>query len=345
MPRAATGRRTARATPGARRASASSLEMPRCCSALCACAKARAKVRAAELGSWYFCASASAVSRESAMPVANDSRTKPPGARRTRCRRLTTGSSTTPVVPESERPSRAWGSSVPRPRPRKRARSVSHSSGPCVRPSRLRTCTAQSARLVGRARPATAQERRSLGEVLGLDEELPEGGVGEVVRRRGEHDLRVARDLDLARAVAVVREREPPHLDVVLGRDGDVEQRRDAVVAPAEGRLLGEERHQVVLGLRARRVVRRGPDGAAAHVAQVEELASRVAGRVLAVARHHAAAAEAGAAAGVRHDGGVAAVREELRVRPQRVRRAEAAQRLRDAPGSPRASPRRAGAG
>ena len=47
--------------------------------------------------------------------------------------------STKPVVPERERPSRACGLSGPRPRPRKSARSVSHSTGPCVRPSRLRT--------------------------------------------------------------------------------------------------------------------------------------------------------------------------------------------------------------
>ncbi len=82
---------------------------------------------------------------ESAMPVAKDSRTKPPGASRMRWRRLTIGSSTTPVVPDSGarrgpagRPARAPGrGSGPR--------SVSHSSGPCVRPSRLRTCTAHSA--------------------------------------------------------------------------------------------------------------------------------------------------------------------------------------------------------
>ena len=303
--------------------------MPRCRSALCACAKARAKVRAAELGSWYFWASARAVSRESAMPVANDSRTKPPGARRMRWRRLTMGSSTTPVVPDRERPSRAWGSSGRAPAAEE-ARAVRLPLERALRAAlQAQDVHGPERRLVGRARPTTAQERRSLREVLRLDEQLSESGVGQVVRRRGEHDLGVARDLDLAGAVAVVRHRQPPHLDVVLGRDRDVEQRGDAVVAAAERRLLGEERHQVVLRLASHRVVGGRPHRPAAHVPQVDELASRIARRVLAVARHDPAPAEAGAAAGVRHDRGVAAVRQELGVRPQRVRRAEAAQGLR----------------
>ncbi len=195
-----------------------------------------------------------------------------------------------------------------------------------MRPSRLSDVHRPQRRLFGRAGPTAAQERRPLREVLRLDEELPEGGMGQVVRRRGEDDLRVARDLDLAGTVAVVRDRQPPHLDVVLGGDRDVEERRDAVVAAAEARLLGEERHQVVLGLSSHRVVGRRPHPAAAHVPQIDELASRVARGVLAVARDHAVPPEAGAPAGVRHDRGVAAVRQELGVWPQRVRRSEATQ-------------------
>ena len=82
-------------------------------------------------------------SRLVATPVANARRTCPPGAMRTRRRRLRTGSSTAPVVPESARPSSATGSSGVRPRPRKRARSVSHSIAPWTPPSALSTCTAQ----------------------------------------------------------------------------------------------------------------------------------------------------------------------------------------------------------
>ena len=202
-------------------------------------------------------------------------------------------------LPESDRPSRACGFATVRPRPRNRARSVSHSTGPCARPSRLSTCTPQS----GGSSCARGRRRNSsaalVGHVFGLHEQLDERGMGEVVGVGRQHHLRVARDLDLPRAVVAVRQGQPPDLDVVFGGDGDVELRGDAVVQAAEGRLLGQEDGLVLLGLAADGVVGGGPDGAAAHVAQVEELAARIAGRVLAVAGDHAAAAEAGAAAGV----------------------------------------------
>ena len=120
------------------------LEIRRWRRSLCARVNVSAKVRAAALGSRYFWARASAVSWFDATPVANDILTMPPRATRTRCRRLTIGSSVAPVVPVSDRPSIAWGRSGPRPRPRKRARSVSHSTGPWARPSRLITCTAHT---------------------------------------------------------------------------------------------------------------------------------------------------------------------------------------------------------
>ena len=103
--------------------------------------------------------------------------------------------------------------------------------------------------LVGGARPPMAEERRALGQVLGLDEQLAERGMGQVVGGRGEDDLGVARDLDLARPIAVVGHGQPAHLHVVFGRDGDVELRGDVVVAAVKGRLLREERDQVVLRL------------------------------------------------------------------------------------------------
>src|SRR6266545_1982963 len=67
------------------------------------------------------------------------------------------------------------------------------------------------------ARSPPAEQRVALRDVLGLDEELAERGVGEVVRARREDDLGVARDLELADPAPVVRHLEAPHLDVVLG--------------------------------------------------------------------------------------------------------------------------------
>ena len=160
---------------------------------------------------------------------------------------------------------------------------------------------------------------------LRLDEELPERGVGDVLGDGPQTHLDVARQLDLAGAVAPVRQRDAPDLGVVPRRDGDLETRRDVVVEPLEGRLLGEELHEVAVGLLADGLVGRGPDGARVDVAQVDELASGIARAVLAPPRHGAAAAEARSATPVRDDRDVAAVREDLRARVRRVRRAEAA--------------------
>ncbi len=112
---------------------------------------------------------------------------------------------------------------------------------------------------------------------LGLDEELSEGGVRDVFGDGPQGDLDVARQLDLARPVALVRHGEPPHLGVVLGRDGDLEAGLDAVIASLDDGLLGEELHEVVLRLRADGLIGRGPDRAAVDVAQVDELTARVA--------------------------------------------------------------------
>src|SRR5438309_1589693 len=80
-----------------------------------------------------------------------------------------------------------------------------------------------------------------------LDEELAEGRTAEVRGGGGQHDLRVARHLDLAHAIAVIGDGDPPHLDVVFGRDGDVERRRDAVIHAVERRALGREGHEILL--------------------------------------------------------------------------------------------------
>src|SRR5207247_1589081 len=179
-------------------------------------------VRAAEPGSWYFWASTSAASRSDATPVANDMRTKPPGGRRTRWRKLTTGSSTAPTVPDSARPSRAIGSSVERPRPRNRARSLSHSTGPCMRPSMLSTCTAK------RFGSSAARGRRPEDGALG--HEGDQVLLGLVARRL------VGRGPDEARAhVAEIDELAADVARAVLTRPGDHPAPARAVAAAGVG--------------------------------------------------------------------------------------------------------------
>ena len=149
-------------------------------------------------------------------------------------------------------------------------------------------------------------------------------------RHRRERQFGVARDFDLAQTVAPVREREPADLDVVLRAR---RRSRGAISISSSTRrktaLSAMEQDFVVLRLAAGRLVRRGPDGAAPHVAQVDELAAEVARPVLADARDHPAAAARASAARVRDDGPEVAVREEVRLRPGRVRRPEAPDRRR----------------
>ena len=95
------------------------------------------------------------------------------------------------------------------------------------------------------------------------------------------------------------------------------------VVAAAERRPFGAELDQVVVRLRGRRMIGGRPHRAAPDVAQVDELAARIARRVAARPRDREAAAEAAAAAGVGDDRDVVAVRQELRVRKDRVRRCD----------------------
>ena len=63
-----------------------------------------------------------------------------------------------------------------------------------------------------------------------------EGRVGDVLREGTERDLDVARQFDLARSIAPVRQRDPAHFGIVLGRDGDLQARVDVVIAPFEAR-------------------------------------------------------------------------------------------------------------
>ncbi len=199
----------------------------------------------------------------STTPVANETRTEPPARIRTRWRRLTIGSSTAPVEPLSGRPSSAMGSSTSRPRPRKRARSRLPLHGTLQAALDAQHVDAVERRVGAAPRPAVGHERVALRQIARGHEQLAERRVREVVRGQAEHQLGVARDLDLARPRAAVREREAAHLDVVLRRHRDLEQRLDAVGLAVEGGLLGQEARDVVVELLARRVVRGRPDGTA----------------------------------------------------------------------------------
>ncbi len=219
-------------------------------------------------------------------------------------------------------PSSAAGRLVSRPRPMKRARSVSHSTGPCDRPSRLRTCIAHDRRVLRIARAPMAEQRGAVGEVLGFEKQLAERRMRQIIGRRRQHDLRVAGDVDLANSRALVDDRHAPHFDVVFRRDGDVELRGDLVVVPAERRPLRPELDDVVVRFRGRRMIGGRPHGAASHVAQVDELTARIPRRRRgATSSRRARRQKLAPPPPFVTIGGVVAVRQELGVRKHRVRR------------------------
>ncbi len=189
---------------------ASSLVMPRWRNWTCACVQARLETRSKVAGSRYLSASASTRSRESATIRARWTRTVAPGARRTRRRRLKIGSRTVPTVFESgRRSSMALGISdrpaAPEKARRDRSRTAARRTARPAPSSPAPPRPAPRDRVDG-GRASSASSRR---DELGLDEEVRERGMRRVGCGRREDDLRVRRDLDLARARAEIRQRDP----------------------------------------------------------------------------------------------------------------------------------------
>ena len=97
--------------------------------------------------------------------------------------------------------------------------------------------------------------------------------------RRGEHDLAVAGHLDLARLVAVVGQRDPPHLGGILGNDGDLGARLDVAVGPVKGHPVGREQRAIPVRRAHRpaggRPTRSGPVPDVLHVAELAGVVAR----------------------------------------------------------------------
>lgn len=88
--------------------------------------------------------------------------------------------------------------------------------------------------LVCESRPSPAEQRIRPGQVLGLQKELAEGGVGQVGTVVIEDWFHVACQLQLTRLAAVVGQGDPADLGELLWRHGDLEQGLDVRVAPAQ---------------------------------------------------------------------------------------------------------------
>ena len=180
-------------------------------------------------------------------------------------------------------------------------------------------------RLGGRAPPPGCQDGALLGDIFGLHEELRERRMRRVGCGERERQLAIGRDLDVAHAVAAIRDRYATNLGVILRRNDDLQGRRDHCITAYEFRTILGEGHLVAVGLDAARLIARGPHGAAFDVAQEEIAAAIVACRVFAPARDVESAPAAVARACIREHHGVAAIREQMRLRRGCVRREQTA--------------------
>ena len=107
----------------------------------------------------------------------------PPGASRIRWRRLKIGSSTTPVVPDSARPSSAGGSPA-LAAAAEEARAIGFPFDRPLRPAfEAQHVERPRRRLLRIARPPMAEQRGAVGQVFGLEEQLAERRMREVVGR------------------------------------------------------------------------------------------------------------------------------------------------------------------
>ncbi len=166
--------------------------------------------------------------------------------------------------------------------------------------------------LVVDARRARGEEGIELRHRLRLHEEVREGRVRVVAAGRGEHQLGVGGDVDLARLAPQVDERHAADLGIVLRRDQHLERAHDGAVAPANLDPVLEEGRLVGVGLHPRGLMAGRPHRAAASVAQEDEGAPGVAGHVFSPARDGNAPAAAVAGAGRRHHHHIATVGQEM---------------------------------
>ena len=173
--------------------------------------------------------------------------------------------------------------------------------------------------LVG-AGPPSRQQPGALRDALRLDEQLRERRV----RRMGggvvQNHLEIARHLEPPRGRRPVAHADPTNLQVVAGRDGDVESGLYALVVADERDACGPIFRSADRARVPDRLEARGPEAAGVEVAQVEEIALVVLDAVAAPAVERQAVAARLTAARSRDHHVVASVRDESGCGSRRVR-------------------------
>ncbi len=179
---------------------------------------------------------------------------------------------------------------------------------------------------VVRTWPTRAEHGLLGGQDLALHEEVAEGRMRIVGRCGRQHHFGIGGDFHRALATAAVGQAQAPELDVVLGRDGDLQVALAAAAGTAELCLgVGEDR-LIMVQRHAGGLVGGRPELAAVHVAQVAERPPSIGGAVFAPAGERQVAVAAVAAAGMGQHAVVAPVGKQLHFRARARRVAQDAQ-------------------
>ena len=134
--------------------------------------------------------------------------------------------------------------------------------------------------------PPSSENGAKSGEVLGLDEQLREGGVRHVRGLRRQDQFGIRRHFDFTEAIAEVRDRHSAHFRVVFRGDEHLEICRECAVPTGKFGAILVERDLVGLRLSPDRLVGRRPDVSVGDVLQKDVRAPVVAGGVLSPAGH-----------------------------------------------------------
>ncbi len=170
------------------------------------------------------------------------------------------------------------------------------------RPERLLVCSPW---------PSAGQQGAGSRDELRLQKQFREGRVCLIRATRVQAHLRIAGQVEFARAAAVVDDGHRAHFGVAIVRHADGQTRFRVTVPAAEFGPVGMECDLSFIGCLAQRLVPGGPSRALGRVPDVAELAPAIPGRVLPPARHIQAAPGAASTPGAGDDDAVAAVRQQ----------------------------------
>ena len=140
-----------------------------------------------------------------------------------------------------------------------------------------------------------------------------------------QHDLGIARQLDVARLERPVCQEYAAYFGSIVGRNRDFSHRVDVTIATNEGDAVTREENAVPLRLRTRRLMSRRPDVTGAEILYVAPLAEVVASTVVSPTSDSEISVATESAAGVRDQSRVGNVAENSDHRLGRVWRLDLA--------------------